>query len=60
MLERGCLNVKSYVEDGKELLAIADEGCGIPPENLRKIGTPFFTTKDSGTGLGLATCMISL
>ena len=56
MLERGCLIVKSYVDDGKVVLAIADEGCGIPPENLRKLGTPFFTTKDSGTGLGLATC----
>jgi len=56
MRERGCLNVKSYVEDGKVVLAIKDEGCGIPPENLRKVGTPFFTTKDSGTGLGLATC----
>jgi len=56
MRERGCLNINSYVEDGKVVLAIEDEGCGIPPENLRKLGTPFFTTKDSGTGLGLATC----
>ena len=56
MWERGCLNVKSYVEDGQVVLAIADEGVGIPPENIRKLGTPFFTTKDSGTGLGLATC----
>jgi len=56
MPESGCLTVKSYVEDGKVVLAIEDEGCGIPPENIRKLGTPFFTTKDSGTGLGLATC----
>lgn len=56
MLESGCLTVKSYMGNGKVVLAIADEGCGIPPENLRKLGTPFFTTKDSGTGLGLATC----
>jgi len=56
MQERGCLIVKSYVGDGKVVLAIEDEGCGIPPENLRKVGTPFFTTKDFGTGLGLATC----
>ena len=56
MEETGCLRVESYVEDGKVVLAIADEGCGIPAENLRKVGMPFFTTKDSGTGLGLATC----
>jgi len=56
MPESGCLTVKSYVEVGKVVLAIEDEGCGIPPENLNKIGTPFFTTKDNGTGLGLATC----
>lgn len=56
MRERGCLNVKSYVEDGKVVLAVEDEGCGIPPENINMLGTPFFTNKDNGTGLGLATC----
>jgi two-component system, sporulation sensor kinase E len=56
MGEKGCLTVKSYLQDGKVVFAISDEGCGIPPENLRKVGTPFFTTKDYGTGLGLATC----
>ncbi|HEY8910640.1 MAG TPA: PAS domain S-box protein [Desulfosporosinus sp.] len=56
MLERGCLTIKSYVQDGMVVLAIADEGCGISPENISKAGTPFFTTKDNGTGLGLATC----
>ena len=56
MRESGCLNVNSYVEDGNVVLAVEDKGCGILPENLRKLGTPFFTTKDSGTGLGLATC----
>ena len=56
MPEGGCLRVKSYVEEGKVVLAIEDEGCGIPPENILKVGTPFFTTKDTGTGLGLATC----
>jgi len=56
MEERSCLTVRSYVEDGKVVLAIEDEGSGILPENMRKVGTPFFTTKDNGTGLGLATC----
>lgn len=56
MEERGCLTIKSYLKDDKVVLAITDEGCGILPENAKKLGTPFFTTKDYGTGLGLATC----
>ncbi len=56
MEERASLTIKSYVKGSKVVLSIQDEGCGIPPENLNKLGTPFFTTKDSGTGLGLATC----
>jgi PAS domain S-box-containing protein len=33
---------------------IADSGCGIPEEHLRRIFDPFFTTKTNGTGLGLS------
>ncbi|ODA41543.1 sporulation kinase [Desulfosporosinus sp. BG] len=56
MQERGCLTVKIYSHEGKVVLAIADEGSGISQENISKLGTPFFTTKENGTGLGLATC----
>lgn len=38
------------------LLAIKDNGPGIPDEIREKIGTPFFTTKENGTGLGLSIC----
>jgi len=35
---------------------VSDTGKGIPSENLPKVGTPFFSTKDTGNGLGLAIC----
>lgn len=39
------------------LIRVTDNGCGIPPENMRKIWEPLFTTReDSGTGLGLDIC----
>ena len=37
-------------------LVVEDTGCGIPQEHLAKIQEPFFTTKASGHGLGLAIC----
>ena len=38
------------------VIIITDTGSGIPPEMLPKIFDPFFSTKVSGNGLGLATC----
>jgi two-component system, NtrC family, sensor kinase len=37
-------------------VSVQDTGCGIPPENMEKLFTPFFSTKDAvkGVGLGLA------
>ncbi len=32
---------------------VRDTGRGMPAETLRRIGTPFFTTRDDGTGLGV-------
>jgi len=34
-------------------IKIQDEGTGIPKEKIKKLGEPFYTTKDRGTGLGL-------
>jgi len=52
----GALTIKTYLEDTEAVLSVQDQGSGISPEVLEKIGTPFFTTKDTGTGLGLAVC----
>lgn len=36
-------------------IKVRDEGCGMPEEILKKIFDPYFTTKPTGSGLGLAT-----
>lgn len=36
------------------MVSIADEGGGIPPDHMKKVFDPYFTTKANGTGLGLA------
>ncbi|MFM1655360.1 PAS domain S-box protein [Brevibacillus sp. B_LB10_24] len=42
------------VHDGdKVLIQFQDQGPGIPEEHIPKLGAPFYTTKESGTGLGL-------
>lgn len=40
--------------DPRVSVCVSDTGCGISAENLPKIFQPFFTTRPSGTGLGLA------
>ncbi|WP_346355310.1 ATP-binding protein [Azotosporobacter soli] len=57
MEQHGKLTIAtSLAEDGSVMLTIQDEGGGIPAEIMENIGVPFKTTKDTGTGLGLAVC----
>ncbi len=52
------LSVKTSRRESVVEIAVADEGPGIPDENVESVFDPFFTTKEvgKGTGLGLSIC----
>jgi signal transduction histidine kinase len=56
MKDKGKLLINTYAQESTVILDISDEGPGIAPEVIQQIGTPFFTTKQDGKGLGLAVC----
>ena len=52
-----CVKTRSFIKpDGEPYIQVefTDNGCGIAPEYLEDIFTPFFTTKEKGSGLGLS------
>ncbi|WP_299978561.1 ATP-binding protein [Desulfobacula sp.] len=49
----GCVTIQIKYDSGSIIINFIDNGKGIEKEILKKIWTPFFTTKDTGTGLGL-------
>ena len=51
--DNGCLTIKTVYNSGNIIINFIDNGEGIKENILKKIWTPFFTSKDSGTGLGL-------
>jgi len=53
MPEGGNITLLTFVEDNQVKICIKDTGCGIPPENMGKIFTPFFSTKKDVRGVGL-------
>ena len=54
MEEGGSISITADVADSDVNVTIADNGPGISPENLAKVFSPFFTTKPTGSGLGLS------
>lgn len=52
----GILSLRTFRTDEEVIFEVQDQGSGIDSDVLEKLGNPFFTTKENGTGLGLAVC----
>lgn len=50
------LTVRIAIGEHELSVSVADQGCGIAPENREKLFTAFFTTKPDGMGIGLSIC----
>ncbi|MFD0590813.1 ATP-binding protein [Paenibacillus sp. GCM10027627] len=57
MADGGLLTVHTRIVQEQVQILIRDTGVGMSSEQLKRIGKPYFTTKDSGTGLGLMVVM---
>jgi PAS domain S-box-containing protein len=53
--EGGVITIKTWEENGKCYIEVEDNGTGIPQTHIEKIFEPYFTAKEGGVGLGLAT-----
>ena len=53
MKRRSILRIRTDMDDTHVLISFIDTGGGMSPENLSRVFEPYFTTKSSGTGLGL-------
>jgi signal transduction histidine kinase len=51
--EGGAVTVQSYKKWRNLIVDVSDQGCGVPVDKKEDIFSPFFTTKEHGTGLGL-------
>lgn len=54
--EKGKIMIDFEMVQNEAILTIADNGAGMEPERLERIGELFYSTKEKGTGIGLAVC----
>jgi signal transduction histidine kinase len=54
--EKGVINIRTKKQQDVVVIRVEDSGPGISPSIINKIFDPLFTTKEEGTGLGLASC----
>ena len=52
----GTVRVRARVDGDRARFAVEDDGPGMPKDVLDKVGTPFFSTREEGSGLGVAQC----
>ncbi|ANA83437.1 GHKL domain-containing protein [Paenibacillus glucanolyticus] len=52
-VDKGCVNIRIYEEAEQVAIEIQDNGIGMNPEQLSRLGSIYYSTKMSGTGLGL-------
>ena len=50
----GEITISAAADDSAVTIAVQDTGSGIPPDELDRVFSPFYSTKERGTGLGLA------
>lgn len=53
---QGSVTISTHYSEKNVYITITDNGAGIPDEIKERLGQPFYTTKEKGTGLGLTVC----
>jgi diguanylate cyclase (GGDEF)-like protein/PAS domain S-box-containing protein len=54
---KGIIKISALIEQDQLLIKVSDNGIGISEERLKRLGEPFYSNKEKGTGLGLMICL---